>query len=233
MTEVNKQKAKKTAQIAKRVGLVLAAATAATMFVACSPEQKPETCNCVDKEHDCNCGKDNCTCKPKDPKCECDPGTLHVTGEECNSENECDCTHVAGVRLDNGIAVTNAANVANFDEMVGYIEIALEFFSDNQNAYAANNIKEIKIVTGNNCAASIVNKVLTIENSCDDSTIWDALDQWFAVQIPPITLFKQFDNSKNNVRMAPYSARDSVLLNIKQRGVALNQFNEINNVRTL
>ncbi|MCL2230886.1 MAG: hypothetical protein FWC01_07290 [Treponema sp.] len=175
MTEVNKQKAKKAAQIAKRVGLVLTAATAATTFVACPP----------------------------DPTCECAPGTEHLSGDLDGTEC-CDlcadnhCTIVDGKTVE-GIKVINTGNVDNFDTVTTNVDNALKRADAIQLAYIKENITEIRVSNATSGNITLVNGVLTIRVGHNHNAIWTFLEEWLDDNGLAM-LFKQFDNSKNNVR---------------------------------
>ena len=200
MIEVNKQKAKKSAKIAKRIGLVLTAAT--LLFTVCSdPEKKPQTCDCTNKDHDCNCGKDGCECAV--PTCKCDT-KLHVGDEECCGIGDC-CETVAGTRASNGIAITNRQNIANFNDMVGVVNEALAhaLLSTDQKNHIKNNIKEIKVAPTNSesTVTFIEDGVLTVFDGNAMFAIVITLRNWCEAENIAM-MFKQFDNSKDNVKLA-------------------------------
>lgn len=147
---------------------------------------------------ECSCGEKKdianhtfssfvCTvCGYEQPDCDCPEGTVHFIGDTlaCNSEKNCDCEHgnFEGARV-NGIAVTNRENVDNFPAMVAHVEDALGWFTENQNAYIAENIKEIKIILG---ASGVrvpppVNGILTVDNAHLGDDIFMALELWLGI----------------------------------------------------
>jgi len=223
MTEVNKQKAKKAAQIAKRVGLVLAATAAATTFVACPPEQKEEP--------------------TPDPKCECPAGTEHLSGDLDGTEC-CDicaddhCTIVDGKTMANGIKVyiTDGVTGVTADQAIAKINAAfaviVEWEGPNEAAFAEGNINIVRIVPGVSATVNFVKEngkwIAVIDDAAITSPMsvdiiggkfWDFAEE----NMVPIGLFKQFDNSKNNVRMALNGALRSSVDELMQHSVAQNK----------
>jgi hypothetical protein len=147
-------------------------------------------------------------CKEDDPdySCKCEWGDhYHIVldtdtlcgNRDCNNEEK---KVVPGQRV-NGIAVTNREDVDNFDDMVKRFETALGWFTVTQQDYAKTHIKEVKIIVDTKAIPSISNGVLTVGNKRTDADIWGTISEWLITN-DITTLFKQFDSSKDTVRLA-------------------------------
>ena len=152
----------------------------------------------------------SCDDKPKpeveiptipDPACTDAAGTIHLAGEEpsCRGKKECACEFdIPGTRASNGIAITNRQNVAGFDAKVSEITPVIEYFTGNKGKYIADTIKEIKIVSGTGGLLTIEDGVMTIKIEHTAGDVYEVLNTYTT----SISLFKQFDNSKDNVKLA-------------------------------
>jgi hypothetical protein len=85
--------------------------------------------------------------------------------------------------------------------MVEAVEKAIGWLSEAQQAYVQDNIDEIKIIADEGSINPPSNGILTVGNERQNVAIWSALRDW-CVANDVTMLFKQFDTSKDTVRLA-------------------------------
>ncbi|MCL2231439.1 MAG: hypothetical protein FWC01_10135 [Treponema sp.] len=152
----------------------------------------------------------SCDDKPKDdPK----PGNLlpcvcpaeHLPGDNscCNQDNKT-CTNVPGTTSENGIPITNRLKFADITQRVDDINWAIGALA--AAGYSADtlkkNVKEITLVDSNivtyDVAAGIVYVGMNIPAEGRIRTAFVA----YLDEVTLLAMFKQFDNSKDNIRLA-------------------------------
>jgi len=135
---------------------------------SCSDEEKKSSCECNPKQHnegESCCTDNGCNCIII-LNCNCPADTFHLVGENCSGSLNCECElNVAGVRSDNGIAITNREEFENIDTVVEHINVGINALDNlNDIRYSANilkdNVKEITIVDSNNVTYDLEKRII-------------------------------------------------------------------------